>query len=146
MAEKLVVYLSKKSERGQGLVEFALSITLLMFFLAGTIDLGRAFFTYMALRDAAQEGASYASISPGNASAIEERARTSSTFPVDLTSPDVGVSTVVSGAGCSGDSVTVTVRYNNFPLVFPFSNVIFGQNYLTLVTDVTDTVLLPKCP
>jgi Flp pilus assembly protein TadG len=117
-----------------------------MMFLAGTIDLGRAFFTYMAMRDAVQEGASFASISPANASAIEERARTSSTFPVDLTMTDIDVTSTVTGTGCAGDTVTVSMTYDQFPLVFPFSNLIFGQNYLTLATSVSDTILLPLCP
>ena len=51
-----------KKESGQSLVELALSMTLLLILLAGVVDLGRAFFTYIALRDAAQEGASYAAV------------------------------------------------------------------------------------
>ncbi|MFC1996195.1 TadE/TadG family type IV pilus assembly protein [Chloroflexota bacterium] len=49
-------------ERGQSLVELAISMTVLLILLAGLVDLGRAFFTYITLRDAAQEGASYASV------------------------------------------------------------------------------------
>ncbi len=55
---------SKPKEHGQSLVELALTITILMVLLAGTIDLGRAFFTWLAMRDAAQEGASFGSINP----------------------------------------------------------------------------------
>ena len=49
-------------EQGQSLVELAISMTVLLILLAGVVDLGRAFFTYITLRDAAQEGASYASV------------------------------------------------------------------------------------
>lgn len=49
-------------EQGQSLVELALSLVMLLTLLAGLIDLGRGFFTYIALRDAAQEGATYASV------------------------------------------------------------------------------------
>lgn len=133
-------------ETGQGLVEFALSVTVLLLFLAGTIDLGRAFFTYMAMRDAAQEGASYAAISPIDYAAIEVRVRTNSTFPVDLTSTDIDVKAeVTEPPACAGGAVTVTVSYDEFPLVFPFSNVIFGKNSISLSTSVTDTILLPVC-
>lgn len=135
-----------KSERGQGLVEFALSITMLLFFLAGIIDLGRAFFTYMAMRDAAQEGASYAAINPIDRDAIIQRVTTTSTFPVDLSSPDISVNPeVTEGPPCAGGAVRVTVTYENFPLIFPFSNVIFGKNTISLSTSVTDTILLPVC-
>lgn len=49
-------------EQGQAIVELATSLVMLLTLLAGVIDLGRALFTYVALRDAAQEGASYASV------------------------------------------------------------------------------------
>jgi Flp pilus assembly protein TadG len=49
-------------EEGQSLVELAMSLILLLTLLAGLVDFGRAFFTYVALRDAAQEGASFASV------------------------------------------------------------------------------------
>lgn len=49
-------------EKGQSLMEFSLSLVVLLVLLAGVVDLGRAFFTYITLRDAAQEGASYASV------------------------------------------------------------------------------------
>ena len=54
-----------RKEQGQSLVELALSLTLLLLLLGGAIDLGRMFFTYIALRDAAQEGAIYGSYCPG---------------------------------------------------------------------------------
>ena len=46
-----------RSERGQGLVELALVLPLLILLLAGTVDLGRAFFSYIVITNAAQEGA-----------------------------------------------------------------------------------------
>ena len=49
-------------EQGQSLVELAMSLVLLLTLLAGLVDFGRAFLTFVALRDAAQEGAAYASI------------------------------------------------------------------------------------
>jgi Flp pilus assembly protein TadG len=49
-------------ERGQAIVELATSMVILLTLLAGVVDLGRALFTWITLRDAAQEGASYASV------------------------------------------------------------------------------------
>ena len=49
-------------ERGQAIVELATSLVILLTLLAGVVDLGRALFTWITLRDAAQEGASYASV------------------------------------------------------------------------------------
>jgi Flp pilus assembly protein TadG len=54
--------LSKFHERGQAMVELATMLVILLTLLAGIVDFGRAFFTYITLRDAAQEGASYGSV------------------------------------------------------------------------------------
>ncbi len=45
--------------RGQNLVEFAISLTVLLLLLAAIADLGRAFYTYVAVANAAREGARY---------------------------------------------------------------------------------------
>lgn len=47
--------------KGQALVEFALSATLIFFMLAAAVDLGLIFFTLQGLHNAAQEGATYGS-------------------------------------------------------------------------------------
>ena len=44
-------------ERAQSLTELAISFTFLMLLLAGSVDLARAFFFYLTLADASQEGA-----------------------------------------------------------------------------------------
>ena len=53
-----------KSERGQSLVELAISIVILIYLLAGAVEFGLAFFQFVQLRDAAQEGALYGSMNP----------------------------------------------------------------------------------
>ena len=58
----------KKSERGQSLVEMAISITVLVFLLSGAVEFGMMYFQYIQLRDAAQEGALYGSLNPADAS------------------------------------------------------------------------------
>jgi TadE-like protein len=47
--------------KGQALVEFALTATLIFFLLAATVDLGLIFFTLQGLHNAAQEGATFGS-------------------------------------------------------------------------------------
>ena len=46
-------------QRGQSLVELAISLMIILWLLAGAIDFGIGFFSYVAIRDAAQEGALY---------------------------------------------------------------------------------------
>ncbi len=65
-------------ESGQSMVEFALVLVFLLALLAGVFDIGRAFFAYIIIRDAAQEGAVYGSIAPksdlaGFKSAVADR-------------------------------------------------------------------------
>lgn len=92
----------RRSERGQSLGELSIVMTLILILLAGVADVGRAFFTYSSLRDAAQEGALYGSfafseanpggpqnslIDPGAAcSRIATRIAQNSDSPVDLAS------------------------------------------------------------
>src|SRR5438128_7469048 len=54
----------RQAERGQGLVEFSLSLVFLTVLLLGVLDIGRAYFTYLGLKDAAEEGAYYGSAFP----------------------------------------------------------------------------------
>lgn len=88
----------RKSERGQSLTELALSFMIIMFVLSGIVDLGRAFFIVIALRDAAQEGAVYASVHPPQVitknadpnlddpdlKEVRKRVKTSSSAPVNF--------------------------------------------------------------
>lgn len=108
--------------RGQALVELALVLPLLLLMFMGLVDIGRIVFTYIALEDAVQEGALYASYEPVPASAIIARVRTSSNHaevtgatvpaPVCTTSPAPG-------------TVTVTASYN-LPLLTPVGSQLFG--------------------
>lgn len=133
---------TENKEQGQSLVELAMSLVVLLILIAGLVDLGRAFFTYIALRDAAQEGASYAavinseSLSSSDVSnycaAITNRviitSETTSTpglsnGPVDLReltdSGAVSIETSINGTDCASVSAAdvcmggaVTVRVN----------------------------------
>ena len=50
--------------RGQSVVEFALVLPILLLLLAATIDFGRLFYAYVAVENAAKEGALYGARSP----------------------------------------------------------------------------------
>jgi Flp pilus assembly protein TadG len=51
---------SRRRERGQSLVEFALVLPILMALLLLTIDVGRLFYAYVGVTNASREGAAYA--------------------------------------------------------------------------------------
>jgi hypothetical protein len=135
-----------KNEHGQALVEFAAIIVILMVLLLGLLDLGRAFFTFMALQDAAQEGATYASIKPGDSSGIVDRVRYASDMPVDLTdATQVNVSVNPLGSLCAGNAIEVVVEMPAFAITTPLLGTILGSQSIPLRASVTDTILTPPC-
>jgi hypothetical protein len=130
-----------RRENGQGFVEFAVGITILLVLLAGVLDLGRAYFSYIALQDAAQEGASYASIAPSDIDGIRDRVRATSSGPIDFVLfDDSQIEVQLLGGSCTGNGIKVTVKID-FRLVAPF----FSGNSLALSAEATDTILQDTC-
>jgi Flp pilus assembly protein TadG len=149
------------SERGQSMVELAITLTFLLWLVAGIVDLGRALITYLSLREAAQEGAAYASIvrvdssDPMACTDIIDRVRGTSTAPVDFSNTvSILVDVEINGTPCAsaplataclGSGVQVTVTYNNYPLVTPFIGTILGHQSINLSASAIDTILTPAC-
>jgi len=135
------------SEKGQSLVELALSFTILLMLLAGAIDFGRAFFTWVSLRDAAQEGAAYGSIDPTNLGEIENRVysilESSGAVPEPRT--NVVITRTFFGPACLGNIIQIEVDYLTFPLTVPFLGSIIGSDTLSIQSTIQDTILKPTC-
>lgn len=133
-------------EKGQSLLEMAFAIIVLLMLLAGIIDLGRLFFTYIALRDAAQEGAVFGSICPPNTAQNQEKLRdhvkASSQFPVNMNSPNI---TVIStfAINSPGSQVRVEVTYTGFEFITPFLSNLIDGNFTAVAYDVS---LQFECP
>jgi Flp pilus assembly protein TadG len=147
----------RANERGQSLVEFAVSVTLLLTLLAGVVDSSRALFTYLALRDAVQEGSLYGSTEPldqndydgdGNRTEInpriEARVRSSSDLVSSL-GGDITVQVTMLSTPCTGNGIRVTVQYDEFPLTMPFIGAIIGSQTVAISATATDTILRPVC-
>lgn len=71
----------EKAEQGQSLVELAISMVVLVMVMSGLLDLGRLWFTYVALEDAVGEAALFLSIYPHCGVATDDD-------PFDNTEPD----------------------------------------------------------
>lgn len=134
-----------RSERGQSMVELSVSLVFLLVLIAGVVDLGRAFFTYIALRDAAQEGALYGSLNPTDTTAIAQRANA---VLADRANPgDVTVTSTTTGTCSDGsNSIDVEVTYSNFPITMPFLGAFVGSQSFDITARATDTILSPPCP
>ncbi len=147
-------------ERGQSLVELAISLPILLLLLLGTVDFGMAIFSFAIIRDAAQEGALYGSFNPDNKAEIENRARNISpqgedeifSSPVELTDRElVQVEVKTIGNSCQGttdgeaNSVRVRVRYN-YSIFMPFIGTLIGSDTIPLTGSATNVILQPPCP
>jgi Flp pilus assembly protein TadG len=147
----------KKSEKGQSLTEFALVLVFLLSLLAGVFDLGRAFFAYIIIRDAAQEGAVFGAIAPKDdinafTSAVADRVvaayvdpSDSSNVPIDINALNIQVDIIGSPCAAPGNGVRVTVDYS-LPVSMPFLGALIGSQNVQLSTAVEDSILSPICP
>lgn len=124
------------NEKAQALVELAITFVILMFLLSGAVEFGLAFFQFVQLRDAAQEGALYGSFCPDE-SKIAMRARSASDSPLDLHS--VNVQVLIENDGFEGGGIKVTLVYPH-KVIMPFIDRFTGE-YINLNAHVTDTIL-----
>ncbi len=114
--------------RGQSIVELALMLPLLMVIVAGTLDLGRVYYSYITVINSAREGARYGAAHPpalpcdnaANSAHIVERTRKEaeasgvdpSQMTVKVTCPDGG-----SGPNTIGHPLKVVVYYDFRPIL-----------------------------
>lgn len=141
----------KQNEKGQSLVELALSITVLLVLLAGVVDLGSIFFQYMAMRDAAQEGASYASVYPSACSNVEARVMANlhnddpTEVHVDILVDGVACADATAANACAPRDVKVTVHQPAYELMMPMIGTFVGSQTIDLKASITNTILSPIC-
>jgi len=118
---------------GQSLVEMALILPTITLILMGVIDLGRLFYTYEALANAAREGARYCALHPGDTSGTRSRiAGELDTLVVADTSSTQCLNTP------KGDPVTVSVQATFTPAT-PLIRTITGES-MTITTSATMVV------
>lgn len=159
-----------KNENGQSMVELAVSIIVLLILLAGVVDLGRVAFYYIALQDAAQEAASYASIFPNNNEQIFVRAvdgiggdgidpsRIIVTLSIQK-GKDGGTYSCLSSQTCStdpdttdsdissknivsvGNLISVSIADSAFPITMPLLGTFIGSQTINLNTTIQDVVI-----
>jgi hypothetical protein len=141
---------SRTAQKGQSLVELAVSMIIILLLLLGAVEFGMALFQYVTIRDAAQEGALYGSINPEDETGIIERTIAAASDMVALSPGDVDVSWSNDAKKCEGltggapHSITVTITYNH-AIIFPLIGPIIGDDDITLTGSVTDTILSPAC-
>ena len=137
------------SDKGQSMTEFAIGLIVIVLLLTGAVEMGRAIVTYLALRDAAQEGALYASINPTDVNGIKTHVWESSNLLTDLhNDASANVSVQISYMGiqtCTGYPIKIAVSYTNFPIAIPFFGTFVGRQTISLRGEVVETILNPPC-
>jgi Flp pilus assembly protein TadG len=126
----------KNNETGQSLVEVALTLPLLLLILMGILDLGRAYFTFITLSDAAAEGAAFAAVHPTSTQQVIDRAVDSSN---DIVVIDPSMVTVDYMDTLPGNPITVTVAYD-YEIITPIING-FAPDGLTLRAVVVQAII-----
>ena len=102
------------NEHGANLIEMALVIMLLLLILAGVVDLGRAFYSYIAITNAAREGARYASHVPHLTSGIRAATRDeAANSGITLADDQITIDPDPAGfPAAAGSPVRVEVEYD----------------------------------
>ena len=107
-----IVRLMRSKDHGAALVETAMILFVVLLLVAGMVDLGRAFDTYIVLGEASRQGARYGSLNPydgpGIRAAVVEMAANNG---LTVTEWDV---TITGLGGQAGQPISVTVVHQ-FP-------------------------------
>jgi len=106
------------ADRGAAAVEMAFVAPLFLLIVLGIVDLGRALYTDLALKEAAQEGAIYASYEPFDPVKTVNRITSSIDNPT-ITAANVAIDCSVP------DQVAVTVTYDH-PYITPILGPMLG--------------------
>jgi Flp pilus assembly protein TadG len=121
----------RERSRGQSVVEFALVLPILLLLLAATVDFGRLFYAYVAVENAAKEGALYGARSPLCDDATNVNCSDPNNVAWHVTNE---ASNLKDSNGVSLLSSTVACRDTAGTLVQPINNCVDGYTYQVTVT------------
>ena len=140
---------------GQSLAETAITLPILIMIVSGLVDIGRLFFIYIALEDAAGEAALYTSINPqcwtsigtpskcANPNNAIWRAQNAGTGFVNWNNVNITLDPafVAGSPHPIGTNVSVVISYD-VQLLTPFVQGIAAVNPITLTAGATSTVIV----
>ncbi len=131
----------RNGERGQAMVEFALSVPVFFAVVYGICDFGRALFTYDLVTSAARIGSRYA-IVHGSACTLSSCPATSATIQTYVRSQVNGINTSQltvtaawsKGTGCTDTAFKGPQCIVNVTVSYPFQFVLALQESLTMTS------------
>lgn len=139
-------------QKGQSLVEVAISLVFILMVLMGLFDIARLYYIYLALEDSAGEAALFLSINPycrystdvpptgscADPNNAESRAKNS--VGGDLNWDNVIVTIPIPGAYAVGERVEVTMTYE-YEMFSPFIPSIAGVNPFPLSSRASQIII-----
>lgn len=128
---------SRSRSRAQSLTELAFALPVLLLLMLGTIDLGRAYFDYIQMRNGAFEGARYGSYYPTNTSGITNAVMTHGVPSDTVVTVNVTGDTAIGGSA----TITVTASRTFTPVSVAFLQRFFGLGAFKLSTSATMQVM-----
>jgi Flp pilus assembly protein TadG len=118
---------------GQGIVELALSLPLLLLLMLGTIDIGRVFYDYVQLRNAVREGAGYGARMPNDTAGITLRVnRHGIPAGTSVAIACTGNCTTTNGVPNGVGTIEVTATHTFTPITTAFLQTWFGIDPITI--------------
>jgi Flp pilus assembly protein TadG len=126
---KTILRSGRRSQHGVTLVEFALTLPILLFLVIGFFDLGLAVYSKNTVASSAREGARRAIIVGATDTQIRTAVRNTA-VGLPLSDSDILISP--SNTRSSGDPVVVTVNYLYAPITPFIGRLVFGGNTLLL--------------
>lgn len=141
----------ENGEAGQALVESAIVLVILILILMALVDFGRAYFTFVALQNAAAEGATFGMFHPTWQSSVDNVNPDNIEYRVQNESDNGFIDwstitvTVESVFPTPGNRITVTVDYD-FELITPVSQAIARGDEITLRASAIQTIIRDDLP
>jgi Flp pilus assembly protein TadG len=102
---------SREGERGQALVEFAITLPILLFLLLGIVDFARAWNVYEVLTDAGREATRLAVVDNGSTEADVRAVVRAAAGRAGISVQDDQI--VIEEGAARGDPTTVTINYGH---------------------------------
>ena len=131
------------SQRGQSLVEVAITMVIMLVLLLSTFEFGYAFLYYITIKDAAEEGAIYGSLHPSSScnTTLTSWVHNSSFSPViNISDPSITTVAISRTGTTPGNTITVTVTHR-YSIITPLVSTVLGRNDIDLHASVTNTIL-----
>lgn len=119
-----------RGSRGQSMVEFALILPVMLFLMAIAVDFGRLFYAYIAVENAAKEGALFGSRSP----LCVDSSNVACPDPINVLWRVENEASNLQSGGTSLLNTQITCRAPNGTLRQPINDCVNGDTYIVAVT------------